>query len=59
MELKITYNFWNVVWNIRVCAKSMYFVKKHTTHFGILFVIPGTSAAIERAVSLLEPSNQR
>jgi hypothetical protein len=30
----------------------MYFVKKHTTHFGISFAIPGTSAAIERVFSI-------
>jgi hypothetical protein len=30
----------------------MCLVKKHTTRFGILFAIPGTSAAIERTFSI-------
>jgi hypothetical protein len=30
----------------------MCFVKKQTTHFGTLFAIPGTNAAIERVFSI-------
>jgi hypothetical protein len=32
----------------------MCFVKKCTTHFGILFAIPGTSAAVERVFSVTD-----
>jgi hypothetical protein len=36
MEYKITYNFWKVVSNIRVCVKWMYFVKKHNSFWNSL-----------------------
>jgi hypothetical protein len=48
MEYKITYNFWKVVWNIRVCAKWKYFFKKTQLISESSFAIPGTSAATER-----------
>jgi hypothetical protein len=39
-----------VVWNIRVCAKWIYFVKKQFI-LELCFAIPGTSATIEKVLS--------
>jgi hypothetical protein len=52
MECKITYNFWKVVWNIRVFAKWKYFFKKTQLISEFSFAIPGTSAATERIFSI-------
>jgi hypothetical protein len=46
-EYKIIYNFWKVVWNITVCEKWMYFVKKTQLILEFSFAFLGTSAAIE------------
>jgi hypothetical protein len=42
MGKEIIYSFWKIVWNIRVCEKRMYFVKKkkQANRFGILFWHP-------------------
>jgi hypothetical protein len=37
-----------------ICIKWMYFIKKHITRLRILFLhIPGTNAAIERVLSII------
>jgi hypothetical protein len=52
MEYKITYNFWKAIWNIRVCAKWMYFVKNTQLLLEFSFAIPGSTAAIETVFAI-------
>jgi hypothetical protein len=49
MEYKITYNFWEVIWNIRVFVWSERISLKNTqVILEFSFAIPGNSAATER-----------